>query len=112
MPVCSKTYCFTTILQVNRKSQEIGAQIGQPNLSTPTMISTRFNLSDDRVSVKLTVTEKLCLIDLSNFQIYICIYIYVYVYIYIYVCYIKLKFPDRKTTIKYYLQISLYSILL
>ena len=92
MPVCSKTYCFTTILQVNRKSQEIGAQIGQPNLSTPTMISTRFNLSDDRVSVKLTVTEKLCLIDLSNFQIYICIYIYIYIYIciyiyiYIYIC--------------------------
>ena len=104
MPVCSKTYCFTTILQVNRKSQEIGAQIGQPKLSTPTMVSTRFNLSDDRVSVKLTVTEKLCLIDLSNFQIYI--------YVYIYACYIKLKFPDRKTTINYYLQISLYSILL
>ena len=77
MSVCSKTYCFTTILQVNRKSQEIGAQIGQPKLSTPTMVSTRFNLSDDRVSVKLTVTEKLCLIDLSNFQIYIYVYIYI-----------------------------------
>ena len=27
-------------------------------------------MSDDRVSVKLRVTEKLCLTDLSNFQIY------------------------------------------
>ena len=46
------------------------------------------DLSDDRVSVKLRVAEKLCLIDLSNFQIYmyICIYIYIYViYIYIYI---------------------------
>ena len=38
--VCSKTYCSTTILQVNRKSQEVGAQIGQPNLLTPAMVST------------------------------------------------------------------------
>ena len=34
----------------------------------------------DRVIVKLRVTEKLCPIDMSNFQIYIYIYIYIYIH--------------------------------
>ena len=42
------------------------------------------DLPADHISVKLRVTEKLCPIDLSNFQIYIYIY-YIYIYIYIYI---------------------------
>ena len=63
---------------------------------------TDFNLSDDRVSSKLRVTEKLCLIDLSHLQfiyisisiylsIYISIYLSIYIYIYIYIYYESLN---------------------
>ena len=53
---------------------------------------TDFNLSDDRVSSKLRVTEKLCFIDLSHLQfiyiyidIYISIYLSIYLSLYIYI---------------------------
>ena len=53
---------------------------------------TDFNLSDDRVSSKLRVTEKLCLTDLSHLQftyisisIYLYIYLSIYTYVYIYI---------------------------
>ena len=35
--------------------------------------------------MKLRVTEKLCLIDLSNLHIYIYMTLYIYIYIYIYI---------------------------
>ena len=38
--VCCKTYCSTTIQQLNTESQKIGAQTGPLNFSTPIMVST------------------------------------------------------------------------
>ena len=62
---------------------------------------TDFNLSDDRVSSKLRVTEKLCLTDLSHLQftyISISIYLYIYIYIYIY-CAFEQFLPDENSYI-------------
>ena len=44
-------------------------------LKSPTISVLVSDLPADHVSVKLRVTEKLCLIDMSNFQIFTCIYI-------------------------------------
>ena len=59
---------------------------------------TDFNLSDDRVSSKLRITETLYLIDLSHLQfiyisisIYLSIYLSIYIYIYIYIYYESLN---------------------
>ena len=70
---------------------------------------TDFNLSNDRVSSKLRVTEKLCLIDLSHLQfiyiyrylyIYLSIYLSIYLYIYIYIyCAFEQFLPDENSYI-------------
>ena len=48
-------------------------------MKSPTISVLVSDLPADHVSVKLRVTEKLCLIDLSYFQMYIYIYIYIYI---------------------------------
>ena len=47
-------------------------------MKSPTISVLASDLPADHVSVKLRVTEKLCPIDLSNFQIFTYIYIYIY----------------------------------
>ena len=46
-------------------------------IKSPTISVLVSDLPADHVSVKLRVTEKLCLIDMSNFQIFTYIYIYI-----------------------------------
>ena len=48
-------------------------------MKSPTISVLVSDLPADHVSVKLRVTEKLCPIDLSSFQIFISIYIYIYI---------------------------------
>ena len=46
-------------------------------MKSPTISVLVSDLPADHVSVKLRVTEKLCPIDLTNFQIFTYIYIYI-----------------------------------
>ena len=46
-------------------------------MKSPTISVLASDLPADHVSVKLRVTEKLCPIDLTNFQIFTYIYIYI-----------------------------------